>query len=43
MTTEYSNCIKLLDIDSITNEAGNVYYFPNSQKSTDGLTQIVLS
>ena len=41
--TEYSNGIKLLDVDSITNDAGDVYYFPNSQKNEDGLTQIVLS
>ena len=43
ITTEYSNGIKLLDIDSITNDVGDLYYFPNSQKNTDGLTQIVLS
>ena len=43
VTSEYSNGFKLLDIDSITNDPGDVYYFPNSQNSTDGLTQIVLS
>ena len=43
ITTEYSNGLKLLDIDSITNDGGELYYFPNNQKNTQGLTQIVLS
>lgn len=42
VNVEYCNGLKMLDINAITNDAGDLYYFPNSQKNTDNLIEISL-